>query len=79
MSSFQEEIFDLFRELDVVKACPGNTEQPSPGVTVFTLHISPFIFFILSLANDCGRHRKKKKKKLCLHIIEKVFDAVKVT
>lgn len=60
------------------KACPGNTEQPSPGVTVFTPHISPFIFFILSLANDCGSH-KEKKKQLCLHIIEEVFDAVKVT
>lgn len=54
--------FDIFREFDV-KACLGNTEQPFPGVTIFTLHVSPFIFFILSLDNDCGSHRKKKKKR----------------
>lgn len=70
-------IFDILRELDVVKARLGNTEQPSPGVTIFILHLSPFIFFILSLVNDCGSHRKKNN--FCLHIIEKIFDAVKVT
>lgn len=49
-----------FREIDVVQVSPGDTKQPAPGVTLFTLDsTAPFLVFILSLVNDCGSHRPK--------------------
>jgi len=40
-------IFHTFRELDVFNACPGYTEQPVPGATIFTLDSVSLLFLSL--------------------------------
>lgn len=73
--------FDIFRELDVVKTSPDNTNHSAPGIILpqnfhSWLHISPLLY---SVSRE-GLWQLQSTN-LCPHtcIIERMFDAVQIT